>query len=149
MRRIWAAALSAILLLSACAQQESPSPPLAETPAEGQTLRLAAAVQNEKDGVTLRAEKLEDGMLTIRLINHSGALWYYGEGFGLFRRNAQEGWDSVPDERRWIMIAHELEDGDEVTLLLDLTPLPLESGTYKLVKDGLELSFRLTGLKNA
>ena len=36
-----------------------------------------------------------------------------------------------------------------MTLLLDLTPLPLESETYKLVKDGLELSFRLTGLKNA
>ena len=67
MRRIWAAALSAILLLSACARQESPSPPPAETPAEGQTLRLAEAVQNEKDGVILRAEKLEDGMLTIRL----------------------------------------------------------------------------------
>ena len=144
MRRIWIAALSAVLLLSACARQGGPAP------AGEQTLRLAEAVQTEKDGILLRAEKLEDGILTVRLINHSGDRWYYGESFGLYRRNAQNGWDSVPDGRSWIMIAHELEDGDEVTLALDLTPLPLESGTYKLVKDGLELSFRLIpALKNA
>lgn len=147
MRKIWIAALTAVLLLSVYVWRGSLRTAL---PAEEQTLRLAEPAQTEKDGILLRAEKLEDGVLTVRLINHSGDLWYYGEGFGLFRRNAQEGWDSVPDERSWIMIAHEMEDGDEVTLALDLTPLPLESGTYKLVKDGLELPFRLiTGLKNA
>ena len=146
MRKIWIAALSAALLLSACARQGDQS----AAPVGEQTLRLAEAVQTEKDGILLRAEKLEDGILTVRLINHSGDRWYYGESFGLYRRNAQNGWDSVPDGRSWIMIAHELEDGDEVTLALDLTPLPLESGTYKLVKDGLELSFRLIpALKNA
>ena len=41
------------------------------------------------------------------------------------------------------MIAYELEDGDEVSLALDLSPLPLETGTYKLVRDGMELPFRL------
>ena len=147
MRKIWIAALTAVLLLSVYVWRGSLRTAL---PAEEQTLRLAEPAQTEKDGILLRAEKLEDGVLTVRLINHSGDRWYYGEEFGLFRRNAQEGWDSVPDERSWIMIAHEMEDGDEVTLALDLTPLPLESGTYKLVKDGLELPFRLiTGLKNA
>ena len=147
MRKIWIAALTAVLLLSVYVWRGSLRTAL---PVEEQTLRLAEPAQTEKDGILLRAEKLEDGVLTVRLINHSGDRWYYGEGFGLFRRNAQEGWDSVPDERSWIMIAHEMEDGDEVTLALDLTPLPLESGTYKLVKDGLELPFRLiTVMKNA
>ena len=92
----------------------------------------------------------DDGVLTIRLQNRSSERRYYGESFGLFRRSTQGGWESVPDGRSWIMIAHELAEGDEVTLQLDLTPLPLESGTYKLVKDGIEVSFRLiTAPKNA
>lgn len=143
MKRIWITVLAVLLLLTACARQEEPPP------AE-QTLRLAEKAEAEKDGIRLMVDSLDDGVLTIRLQNRSSERRYYGESFGLFRRSAQGGWESVPDGRSWIMIAHELAEGDEVTIQLDLTPLPLESGTYKLVKDGIEVSFRLiTAPKNA
>ncbi|MBO5497606.1 MAG: hypothetical protein J6A79_16225 [Clostridia bacterium] len=145
MKRTCIIVIAALLLLTACGRTENEQSPAAE-----QTLRLAETAEAEKDGIYLRVEALEDGMLTVRLQNRSSALWYYGESFGLFKRNSEGGWSSVPDGRSWIMIAHELEIGDEVFLSLDLTPLPLESGTYKLVKDGIEVSLRLiTAQKDA
>lgn len=143
MKRIWFGALAALLLLTACGQAEKPAAAPTAVPAEEVALRLAEKAETEKNGVLLKIESFEDGMLHIRLINHSGKTWYYGESYSLFKRNAEDGWTSVPDDRSWIMIAYELEDGDEVSLALDLSPLPLETGTYKLVRDGMELPFRL------
>ena len=139
MKRIWIGVLAAVLLLSACGKAEK----LAETaPAQEYELRLDRAAETEKDGIILRADAYENGQLLIHLSNRSGNLWYYGEGFALYRRN-EEGWSSVPDDRSWIAIAYELEDGDDVSLACDLAPLQLTAGSYKLVKDGIELPFRL------
>lgn len=136
MRRFWILILAAVLLLCACGRETA-------APSEKTVLRLAQEAETEKDGVRLRAEAFEDGILRIRLLNRSGSRWYYGEGFSLYRRNDEGGWTSVPDDRVWTAIAYELEDGDDVELLCDLSKLPMDAGTYKLVRDGMELSFRL------
>ena len=117
MKKIWIGVLAALLLLTACGRAEKPAAVPTAVPADEVALRLAEKAETEKDGVLLKIESFDDGMLHIRLINHSGKTWYYGESYSLFKRNAEDGWTSVPDERSWIMIAYELEDGDEVVFL--------------------------------
>lgn len=143
MRKIMIAALAVMLLLTACGRPQS-SDPAPIGAAEGErVLRLAEAAEAEKDGVQLKIDRFEAGVLSIRLINHSGESWYYGESFRLFRRSGEDSWNAIPDDRSWIMIANELMDGGEVHLDLDLSPLTLEPDTYLLARDGFELPFRL------
>lgn len=137
MKRMWILVFAAALLLTGCARAET------EAPAEEHVLCLAETAETEKDGVRLRADSFVDGVLHVTLSNRSGAVCYYGEGFALYRRNDEGGWTHVPDDRSWIAIAYELDDGDDVELSCDLAELPLETGSYKLVRDGLELPFRL------
>ncbi len=148
MKKIWIIAFMA-LLLCGCGG-EKPSPSESKIPDKNIVLTLAQTAEAEKDGIRLRADAYENGLLRIRLLNRSGKIFFYGEGFGLYRRNDEGGWTHIPDSRSWTAIAHELEDGDDVELVCDLSVLPMEQGTYKLVRDGLELTFRLiTAVKEA
>ena len=140
MKKIWFILL-AMLLLCACGRDVAPLE--TSVPAEKTVIRLAQTVETEKDGIRLRIDAFESGTLSLRLFNRSGKMWYYGESFAVYRRTTEGGWTKMPDDRSWTAIAYELEDGDEVWLACDLSEMPMEAGTYKLVRDGMELSFRL------
>ena len=141
MKKFWIIAVMT-LLLCGCGS-EKPSPTESKIPEKNIVLTLAQTTETEKDGIRLRADVYENGLLRIRLLNRSGKVYFYGEGFGLYRRNNEGGWTHVPDSRSWTAIAYELEDGDDVELMCDLSVLPMEPGTYKMVRDGMELTFRL------
>lgn len=96
--------------------------------------------------MTMTAVKLEDGILTLEIDNHSGYEMTYGEDYELQR---QEGDSFVKVEPEsdivWHDIACSIPDLTKATVTCDLKPYgKLQAGVYKLIKSDMEAVFELT-----
>lgn len=108
-------------------------------------LMLDGAEETESGGISLIVTGYADSVITARLSNHSGELWYYGAAFSIREKSADGAWKTLewPEDVAWIQIAYELKDGEEKEIQCDVSALELDSGEYSLVKGELEAPFRL------
>ncbi len=89
------------------------------------------------NGRTVRITGYQDGKLTAELSNTSGERWDY---FGNFKLSVRDGdqWKLIPWPEDWVWpeSLYEVEDGQSMKFVYDLTELgPLNSGEYLLQTD--------------
>lgn len=102
------------------------------------------------NGRTVRITGYEEGTLTAELSNASGEEWDYTGTFTLSMKDGEQ-WKSIPWPEGWAWpeCLYELEDGQSMTYVFELTELGLlDSGEYLLQTDFsntgcIETTFRL------
>ncbi len=94
--------------------------------------------------IYLSVESLDDGVVALRISNHSGYEIEYDEAFAL-EREEEDGWvtleaeETEPDDA-----VYTLEDLEEAVVLCDLNPYgDLGDGHYRIEKDDLYAEFIL------
>ena len=99
----------------------------------------------ETNGVTFEVTGYADNILTARITNNSGDIYWYGEAFALYRKENGE-WQEMKwdEERYWIEIAYGVENGKSQEVNCDISGISgVTSGEYMLVKDDLKTEFQL------
>lgn len=112
------------------------------------TLLTPAEPLSPPKGITMTLEDWKDNMVTVNIINKSGAEWMYGEAFGLEVLLEDLWYDVPPASGNWAFtsIGLLIQDGEtqEKTYQLDMYG-DLPAGTYRLVAEGLSVEKMIVG----